>query len=477
VFAKNLENVLAALSNEPDVSGAHTNDISKRFDVLRGYGRLPRGRVNRAKRLTPTEMSAAIFALVPHEAREAGIGAIVLSDLRPVGGVRVSFYNAPSLSAAVECLLTDASARSTFVDLRLSTTEIDTNCHGFARLVYEKENLRQQVNFVHKLAVTNQQPGAERTFDADESHPWASKAVVFSRAFFERLALLIGEMVGRGDGPAGDGSEYDAEEAEQARLSTLGVKRGSRYLNIGVNTQVTWPKNEMLIEFDKYQLVLLPKTKENAQSVHIDTHAHRISDEDARTVINRFLSVLAWCDDQHAVAQGGWSGSKIPSPVRKRNFAFATAHEWPFRRSIPPSDKACRALALYRDGLNSEAAELVGYSVLSYFKVIEINHPEGKQAKRWIAANFAAATKASSMFERMKLFVAACDDVKPEVYIYEACRVAVAHASPNHISDIDDAKELTRLFTAAFVLRLLARHLIETEFQVSDSILSDAVLR
>jgi hypothetical protein len=53
-------------------------------------------------------------------------------------------------------------------------------------------------------------------------------------------------------------------------------------------------------------------------------------------------------------------------------------------------------------------------------------------------------------------------------YIYDACRVAVSHASKDSKSDPDDANELVRLHTAANVLRLFARDFIASEFGVSD---------
>lgn len=107
----------------------------------------------------------------------------------------------------------------------------------------------------------------------------------------------------REDGRSRDGSEYDSEEARAARAARLGGKPNSRFLNMGVDTQVTWQKEETLISFDRYHLVLMPKTKDNTQSVHIDLVAHRLTDEAGMTVINRFLSLLTWCEDQLSVAQ------------------------------------------------------------------------------------------------------------------------------------------------------------------------------
>ena len=81
---------------------------------------------------------------------------------------------------------------------------------------------------------------------------------------------------------------------------------------IGGDNQVTRPKEETLVRFDHFTLVLLPKTERHVQSISMDLAANQLGIPEARTVINRFLSVLTWCDDQFAVAQDGWAGNPEP---------------------------------------------------------------------------------------------------------------------------------------------------------------------
>ena len=105
---------------------------------------------------------------------------------------------------------------------------------------------------------------------------------------------------------------------------------------------------------------------------------------------------MTWCDDQYAVAQGGWSGNPVPVPVPKRNLAFTTTDFWAFDRQIPSSDEARRALSLYREARNAEQNCLVSYAVLNYYKIIELHYPEGPEARGWIARTFAVIGDASS---------------------------------------------------------------------------------
>lgn len=274
--------------------------------------------------------------------------------------------------------------------------------------------------------------------------------------------------------PPGDGSEYDAAEAAQARLDALGVTSGSCFLQVGLDTQVTWPKTETLVKFDKFHLVLMPKTATHTQSVHVDLRANRLTREEAMTVVNRFLSTLAWCDNQFAILGHGWVGNPVPVAVPKKDLAFATTSHWVFEREIPNDDKARRALALYREGLNAAEASLSSYAVLSFFKVIELGYRESERVKKWIARSFTAVVSdIESSDSRLTRFLADCGDATPTDYIYDACRLAVAHASIKSPSDADDAKEIRRLQIASDVLQLLARRFITEKFSISQSYFSE----
>lgn len=392
MFAKSLEYILAERLQGSDFLPDGIPEVSARFESLRAYGLLPRGRENRVKRLSNAEIAAGILSLVSLRPGWAGHAAIVLKDLRPVGGQQASCWGAETLMAAIETILTDAND----ISMKIDTT------------------------------------------------------------------------------PPGDGSEYDAAEAAQARLDALGVTSGSCFLQVGLDTQVTWPKTETLVKFDKFHLVLMPKTATHTQSVHVDLRANRLTREEAMTVVNRFLSTLAWCDNQFAILGHGWVGNPVPVAVPKKDLAFATTSHWVFEREIPNDDKARRALALYREGLNAAEASLSSYAVLSFFKVIELGYRESERVKKWIARSFTAVVSdIESSDSRLTRFLADCGDATPTDYIYDACRLAVAHASIKSPSDADDAKEIRRLQIASDVLQLLARRFITEKFSISQSYFSE----
>lgn len=473
MLAKQLVHILTELCRGSDVTTDTLADMERRFESLRAYGRLPRGRENRGRALNNQQIVAALLGLTAAQPGWAGHVATIIAKLKPVGGKTDAFGGAATLTDALSNLLEGKPLRESVVAVRLSVAEVGTNSNGLAVITYECDGARHQLSFVRDEAVSLLQPGA--SFDAELRNAPVSRELVFNRRFFERLARKVQDARAHPLPPIGDGSEYDKEDAEHARRQRLGVTSSSHFLNVGVDNQVTWPNKEMLIEFDRYRLVLMPKTKDHVQSIHVDLHANKLTTEKAMTVINRFLSLLTWCDDQFAIAQGGWSGNPVPVAVPKRDLAFSTAYHWVFSRSIPTSAEAQRALALYREARNAEQNFMISYAVLNYYKIIEIHHQGWPASTKWVAANLPAILNDPHDQGGIVTFLATCGAETPEMYIYAACRVAVAHVSPNRPSDPDEFDELRRLHNAADVMRRLARRFIMVELGVSDSPFGGAV--
>jgi len=470
MYAKNLERILALLCRGSDVSDGTSQDFEDRFKALRDYGRLPRGRERRDEKLSDSHIAAAVLGLVAMRPNWAGHVAIVLEGLRPVGGTAASFFAAETLSDAVAVLLTDEDARKRFVRLAVTVAETGVNSNGAAELAYERDGEKRRAHFVPKEAVSLLCPGGEVGFDPDRDrlNAPAMREMSFNRIFFERLAQECEIAERFRTSLEGDGSEYNAEEAERERYRKLGVRHGSRFLNVGVDNQVTWPKKEKLVKFDRYHLVLMPKTGDNGQSVHIDLTANRLDDREAMTVINRFLSVMAWCDDNFAITQHGWSGNPVPVAVSKRDVGFSAASTYIFDRKIPASEEARRALALYREARNAHQNAFVSYAVLNYYKIIEIRNHGKEPVRRWFQTHFELLRNESHGDDDVGRFLALCGKDPPHEYIHNSCRIAVAHAGKRSKSDPDDAHELVRLHTAARVMHLFARRFIEQEFAISD---------
>jgi hypothetical protein len=94
-----------------------------------------------------------------------------------------------------------------------------------------------------------------------------------------------------------------------------------------------------------------------------------ISDVAALTLINRFLSILSWSDDQPMENRYGWSGNPVPVAVPRESKAVGSSIAFPFGRRVEPDEKASFALALFREGRTVNSTP---FEFLSYFKILNI---------------------------------------------------------------------------------------------------------
>lgn len=467
MYAKNLSLLL-----HRELSETHSYDeTQKRFEALRGFGQLPRGRDKAAQRLTNEEIARAILGYVPTQSGWAGHVALIMGDLRPVGGVGASFQKTSSLVQAMAVLLTEDESCDSLVSLALSIARIPGNDEYQAKLLFEQGGQRKAASYVSKNALTLTANGAEVTFDHDRPLSTNTRQLILNRKFFRQLKRDVDLSRHLGRPLETDWREYETEEERDAFHERLGARRGSSFLNLGVDTNVTWPKDPTQIEFGGHHFVLFPKTKENSHSISIDLHSERITAEEARTLLNRFLSLLSWCDDLHAILREGWSGNPVPVPVPRRDMASSTMMPWMFNRSLPDDGQLLNCLSYYREGLNAGEAGIASQEVLSFFKVFEEGR-DGQKVKQWIATVFDNAC-AKVHAEILNQFEQDRNGKTPETYVYENCRVASAHASKRFPSDADMTSETRRLTTGAKIMKALARYFIRTRFQFSDSYLSD----
>ena len=162
----------------------------------------------------------------------------------------------------------------------------------------------------------------------------------------------------------------------------------------------------------------------------------------------------------------------MPVPVSNATGGGSVTQHWTFDREIPPDDDVLQRLAYYREGHNARNAGLVTFEVLSFFKVFEsrIATPKGQAnpTKTWILSVF-DVVKGNLRKDTIAQFTADCGQKGVDNYIFENCRVATAHTSPNFPSDADSSLELRRLHVAAEIVHALARHYLATKHGLSES--------
>ncbi|MEY2527467.1 MAG: hypothetical protein QOE73_2238 [Verrucomicrobiota bacterium] len=471
MYAKRFESLLAGKVGKTHLSQRAPDDMRQRFESLRGYGLLPAGRTKNVTPLSHSQMAATILAIVTAKPGYAGLAGKTLSGLRPVGGLEASFQKCATFGNAVEALLQNPAALDSLLELRVSDSEIYTNAHGRGAIIYRSGDSILTAHYVGQNALSLFQSGAEKDFDPRDLISSAVTETVFYAPFFRKIVReLTREASVPLMPPVVDPQDDDEETRKEERIKRLGILRNSTFLNLAVDNQVTWPPVETVVQFEGYRLILMPPSREHTTSIHVDLVGQRITSENAVSLINRFLSLMTWCDDSFAILQDGWSGNPIPVPVPKRNLGFTTAYTWIFDRKIPASPEARKALALYREGRNAEQNYFISYAILSYYKVIELKFGdfEGPKVREWIAANY-VALKADEMLAReIADFEKERGIEEPQKYLSNACRVAVAHSSVKNPSDPDELPELRRLHVAARALRALARRFILEELGVSE---------
>lgn len=470
MFAKSLERVLRRLLTGADLTGVDAEDLAVRFDALRGSAFLPRGRERRDSRLTSLQIANAVLGLTAQRPRWAAQACAVLARLQPIGGANAPALREASLRELIARLLDDETARDALLHLRLSVSESGQNAHGSATAMFQTPDGPRASSYVSGFA-TSALAGAQEAFDSERRFARASRDLVLNRRFFVELARAIAWSANTPE-PEGDGSEYDADDVHRARMGRLRIGANAFVLNMAVDTHAAWPREETLITFEGIRLILMPPTRETVTSIHVDLHGNKVSSEAAQTVIRRFLSVLAWEDDQYAVLGDGWAGNSAPVAVSRPQQAFATAEPWLPPLRGPRDDRANRALAHYRAGCNAEHAGLVTYAVLSFYKVLEVRFRRKEQIPKWIVRNLDAVRTEYGREDTWARFDAARGEQSAEDYIRIAYRHAAAHASMGTPSDEDETQELVRLNTGADVLRALARKLLVDELGI-EALLAD----
>jgi hypothetical protein len=470
MLARRLESPLAGEVMKTDLSGRAPDDVAQRFESLRGYRLLPAGRTKNATHLSTTQIVAAVLSLATVKPGYAGLAAKMLANLRPVGGIDASFQQSRTFGKAIERILESAAALDSLIEVSASDSEQYTNAHCRGAMIYRSGVSVMTSHYVGQTALALLRPGAEKDFDPRDSISSVVIETVFYPSFFQRISTELKRESSLPPMPVMiDPRDEDEEIQKEERAKRLGIKPNSRFLNLGIDNQVTWPSTETVVNFEGHTLILLPKTVTSAASVHIDLRGQQVTSEDAVTLINRFLSLLTWCDDRFSVVQNGWSGNPIPVAVPRRNLGSVTALSWIFDRKIPSSPEARKALAIYREGRNAEQNYLISYAVLCYYKIVELKYPSRGSARKWFGENYLALNSDEQLSEDLRSFENARGTENPGEYLYRACRVAVAHANEPYSSDPDDLHELRRLHVAAGILRALARRFIQNELGVSDS--------
>lgn len=229
------------------------------------------------------------------------------------------------------------------------------------------------------------------------------------------------------------------------------------YFRMGVECTTGWPSTDQTVEFRGHRLTLCPETDDRAPSVVLRMDG-RLTQAEARGVVQEFLSGLAW-------ARGGRIVETMSifstAPVgigkgRVRHVSDAPVDYMP----DPADGKAKLALALYREAVSVNA---IPYAFLGYFKVVNLMYDKGKDQKQWVNQALPKLMESRAV-ERLTTLTKAHSDVGK--YLYESGRCAVAHAFGTPVVNPDDPEHVARLAEDLPLVKALAEYAIEHEIGI-----------
>lgn len=472
MYAYELQEVLALLLQKSDYGGPSREEMAERFASLRSYGRLPMGKDNRGVRLNLEHLASAIMGLVPKSGNWAGHSATCLRNLIPIGGAQAAPEGCSSLQLLLQRLLDDEELRGRLVNLSMSGAEVGTNSNGSAIATFQNEQ-RSHVSFVSELSYSTQSPGAELAHDYETRFAPSSRELSLNREFFEEVAreyLLSGTL---GRPPKPDAGEYDAEEVLKAHYRALGARPNSRFLNVGIETSVSWPKAACRFPFGAGFLVALPSSRNTEASLHIDLTAHRMSDVDGRSLLNEAMSIAVWLDDRMGMVLDGWSGNPFPQAVPRSTQRFPTSiiDAWCNTWSRVDDERVRVLLGLYREARNLEQTHSIPYALLGYFRIFESIWPNANLRTSGLAEHLEEALS-SKLISSWELEQTGLQEEMSGASLGQAIyrrRLQVAHAKAPPFVNPDVSDDIRRLSALTGIARCAARLSMIKQMGITDN--------
>jgi hypothetical protein len=226
-----------------------------------------------------------------------------------------------------------------------------------------------------------------------------------------------------------------------------------------VRQEIGWPEKNILVEFRQHTLALLPEENQQYPAVAFLKPAS-MADEEARTLIQHFLSSLAWAEGG-AINVEAWGGGGRPHRLSRSNFGQIRRPKFQIDYLPDPQDQRVRlALALYREGLG---LKYDAYAFLSLYKIINLIRRSGSDQIAWIGSHLGRVW-AREAIERINALTTAGEDVAK--YLYVSGRCAVAHAGMSPTVDPENLEDARRLRCDLPLIKNLAEIAIEEEFQI-----------
>jgi hypothetical protein len=243
-----------------------------------------------------------------------------------------------------------------------------------------------------------------------------------------------------------------------------------------VLSSVAWPLEVEVVDFRGHRIFLVPRSTATvaADGSTITMYPFAAVNLPAGTafkegcqLLAHFLSSLCWVEGGGITVEH-WSGGSRAQPMGESRMGGLVTSQFELDYLPDPTDQRVRwALAFYREGL-SLGHQNVAYAALSFFKILNII-VRGEKQIEWINANLANfGINNHEKFEVNRRVTELQNSGISNVgeYLYGSGRCAIAHAGSNPTVDPENPDDLERLSKDLRLIRAMAAHVIEKEFNV-----------
>lgn len=153
------------------------------------------------------------------------------------------------------------------------------------------------------------------------------------------------------------------------------MRNAKQFAIVAVETSVEWPREETIVPFRGWSLVLRPASDTHMPTVVVE-YMPPLTPKDAKSLILEFFSSLAWIWGRPVIDGISFSGTCLVNLGRGSDKPTGVAR---FDASyLPePSDESGKlALALYREAVSNNSLH---YSFLGYYKIINLLNDDARK--------------------------------------------------------------------------------------------------
>jgi len=240
------------------------------------------------------------------------------------------------------------------------------------------------------------------------------------------------------------------------------LRRGGKWVCLNIEPTFPWPVRPQSVKFGGQTLWLIPLTQEDHPGVAI-RRPPEMAQEDAESLLYRFLSVIAWRQDAGIVVAHRTGGSMPFMMGLNRKVGFAIRDEFDFTELICPEEEGPRiALALMRE---ARSLNHHGYAFLSYWRVLELAFTKSRERVAWMEATL--PTLDGPGIKEAKESIAAQGVKNICSHLFESGRCAIAHATGKPVINPDDPRDALRLYRELPLVREMAVRAVEERFGIA----------